>query len=476
MQRGIMKRYFFLSPLMILQPTIFRAYDIRGRAMVDFDEDGFFCTAAALGRYLQKKWKHDRPKVFVSGDGRASQAQLYPAVVAGLEYAGCAVTWGGNIPTPVNYFARHAGDFDAAVQITASHNPPDDNGLKFTDRAGAIAGEEIQAIYQLTGECSIASGSGGECTAECKRVDFWPDYTAKLAAITPQQKPLHLVVDAGNGIAGPFVPEVLRHFGHEVAELYCDHNPTFPNHQPDPERPENLAELQKLLQEGKADFGFAFDGDGDRIGIVLPSGEILSADKIFFVLATDFLSRNPGATIVVDAMSSQTLIDLLRGKGANVIISKTGHSYIENAMHEHKALLGGEQSGHFMFGEDFYGHDDATLAALRFITAIENHPELLQAIEKDWPKMVEFSEKLSAPDAHKFDIVAQLAEELTKKYPDANTMDGVRIDFGNGEWAIVRCSNTSPKIAVRIEAQNPASLEAKKSVIVPALEAALKAV
>jgi phosphomannomutase/phosphoglucomutase len=279
-----------------------------------------------------------------------------------------------------------------------------------------------------------------------------------------------LVLDAGNGVSGMVYPQIYRLLGHSVEELFCDLDTTFPNHQPDPERPENLQHLLSRVQEIGAEFGIAFDGDGDRLGVVLADGTILNADKILFVLAADFLSRNPGATIVVDAMSSATLAEKIREIGGVVIRSKTGHSFIEEAMHEHGALLGGEQSGHFMLGEGFYGHDDACLAGLRFLAAVEKLPALLLEVTTKWPDLLEFSEKIDASDEKKFSILEQFTQQIVSRFPEADMTDGVRIDWDDGEWAIVRCSNTSPKIAIRIEAKNEESLKEKKDLLVGMLE------
>jgi phosphomannomutase/phosphoglucomutase len=288
--------------------------------------------------------------------------------------------------------------------------------------------------------------------------------------VTPEQKGLKLVVDAGNAIPGIFYPNFLRSFGHEVKELFCDLDTTFPNHQPDPERVENLELLQKEMASGKHDLGLAFDGDGDRVGILLQDGTMLSADKILYVLGSDFLSRHPGASIVLDAMSSQLLITKLEAKGANVILSQTGHSHIEHAMHDNNALLGGEQSGHFMFGENFYGHDDALLAVLRFIQALQTNPELEIEVTVGWDKMLEISERITVADEEKFQILDNVIADLKEIFPDASTLDGIRIDFGQEEWAIIRCSNTSPKIAVRLEARNQESLDEKKEILMGVLE------
>ncbi len=453
---------------MILNPKIFRAYDIRGEAFVDFDEDGFFVTSHAFCKHVAKKHNLKNPKIFVSGDARLSMQELYPAVIAGLKSAGANVTWGGTIPTPMNYFAFHEGGFDAAIQISASHNPAGDNGLKLLDKSGAVCEDELQEIRKRA-ECTECQKTEnyGSCAKDCNPVDYSPHYEAKLKEITPPQNPLKIVVDCGNAVSGMFYPNLFQSFGHEVVELFCDLDTSFPNHQPDPERVENLERITKEVPLEGADFGFAFDGDGDRVGIILKDGTILSADKILFVFASDFLSRNPESPIVIDIMSSATLADKIREKGGTPIFSKTGHSHIEHKMREVRANFAGEQSGHFMFGENFYGHDDAMLASLRFIKAVEKNPQLLEEVTTGWPNLLEFSERLSASDETKFQVLEKATEELLKQFPDANTMDGVRIDFGEGEWAILRCSNTSPKIVIRIEAKNEKSLKEKKNLLLP---------
>ncbi len=456
---------------MLIHDKIFRAYDIRGEAFIDFDEDGFMAIAHGFGQYLKSKHKLQEPKVLVSGDGRQSMPELYPAIIDGLRGAGCDVVWAGAIPTPMNYFGFHHGDFDAAIQISASHNPAGDNGLKLTDRDGAVSGNEIQKIKDLARctDCRLGAETPGECTNDCQKLDLNADYISKLRSITPEQTGLKLVVDAGNAIPGIFYPEMLRVFGHEVKELFCDLDTTFPNHQPDPERVENLKFLKDEMLSGKHDLGIAYDGDGDRMGVTLKDGTMLSADKIIYILVSDFLDRNPGAAIVLDAMSSQLLITKLEMKGAKIILAQTGHSHIEHAMKDNNALFGGEQSGHFMFGENFYGHDDALLATLRFIQAVETTPELITEVTTGWDHMLEVSERITVADEIKFGILEKVIIDLKKIFPDASTLDGIRIDFGNEEWAIIRCSNTSPKIALRLEARTPESLDAKKKVLMDIL-------
>ncbi len=455
---------------MILDSKIFRAYDIRGEAFVDFDEDGFFVVSQSFCKYVAKLLGVPSPKIFVSGDARLSMSELYPAVLAGIKAGGGRATWGGAIPTPVNYFALHEGVFDGAIQISASHNPPEYNGLKLVSSKGVVSGEQIQEIRRLAECAECRKGMDfGECAKKCEEVEYFPSYTKKLLDITPPQKSKKIVIDCGNAIPGNFYPGLFRAFGHEVGELFCDIDTSFPNHQPDPERKENLKHLIEKVKEDRADFGFAFDGDGDRLGMVLKDGTILNADKILYILSADFLSRNPKSPIVVDAMTSSVLLEKIKDLGGNPVMSKTGHSYIEEKMKEVGALLGGEQSGHFMLGENFYGHDDAMLSALRFLGSVENNPNLLLDVTTNWPKMLEFSESFAVPDEKKFSVLEKISKELQQKFPKANLLDGVRLEFDQSEWGIVRCSNTSPKISIRIEAKNPKSLEEKKNLITESL-------
>ncbi len=460
---------------MILKSKIFRAYDIRGEVFTDFDEEGVYAIAAAFGKYITEKHHKETPKIFVSGDARLSMDRLYPAVLAGFESSHCEITWGGAIPTPMNYFIRDEGDFDASLQISASHNPPQENGLKLVDRLGAVCGEEIQKIRIIAEEEKIKKIDFENIRKKYKKVNFLPQYEKKLHDITAPQNQKRILVDCGNAIPGKFYPQILESFGHTVEQLYCDLDTNFPHHQPDPERKENLKGLINQVVHSQTistplDFGFAFDGDGDRLGIVLSDGTILSADKILYILASDLLYRIPQATIVIDAMSSAVLVEKLKKNKGIPIFSKTGHSYIEQNMKKHQSLLGGEQSGHFMFGENFYGHDDAILAALRFLSAVQTNPLLLNDVTKDWPELYEFSEKVTVSDEKKFEMLERITNDIQKNFVDVNTMDGVRIDFGNGEWVIIRCSNTTPKIAIRMEFRTKENLEIQKAYFMGLLE------
>ncbi len=338
---------------MKLSSHIFRAYDIRGTYLEHFDAEGFYLAAKSYAQYLKQKHNLETIKVFVSSDGRTSHGDLFPAVLAGLKSEDCDITWGGVLPTPVNFFAMKTENFDASIQISASHNPAPDNGLKLTDKSGSVCGDEIQKIREIAEQNleQVEIPESFADFADFPETDCFGDYRKFIQKISTKISPKRIVIDAGNGVSGKFYPQVLRDAGHNVTELYCELDGNFPNHQPDPERPENTADCQDKVLEANADFGCCFDGDGDRVGIILGDGTLLSADKILFVLAAYYLHHCPNEKVVVDIMSSATLIDKIKELGADVIVSPTGHSFIEENMHKFGADFGGEQSGHFMFGQ-----------------------------------------------------------------------------------------------------------------------------
>ncbi len=454
-----------------LSPTIFRAYDIRGVYGRDFDAEGFAAIAYAFAQRTAERFGVESPTIFLSGDGRQSQSELVPAVVAGLVAGGAQVTWGGTLPTPINYFAQKRGNYDASVQVSASHNPPEYNGLKLTDRHGAVCGEAITQLGEVARAAEAIAVDYADWQAQTQAHDYAPAYSDALT-VGVEHAPLHIIVDSGNSIAGSFYPSVLRKLGHTVTELYCELDTTFPHHQPDPEEPENLTDLVAAMAEHGADLGVAFDGDGDRVGIVLPGGEILSADQIMAGLTADFLTRNPNERVVVDLMMSAAYVAYAEARGAEVLLSKTGHSHIEQAMHQHGIRLGGEQSGHFMFGEEYYGYDDAMLAVIRWVSAVQADPDLLPSLTTQWPQMVQRSEKFPVPDDEKFAVMERVQADLGAQYPQANLTDGVRIDWADGEWGIIRCSNTTPKISLRVQGRTEARVAEMMGVFVGAMRAA----
>ncbi len=451
----------------MLKQHIFRAYDIRGVYATDFDEAGFACLGEAVGKYI------GMGKYLVTGDGRTHTEPLVTHLIAGLLATGADVTFGGWCPTPVTLLNLHEGDFRASLQVTASHNGAEYNGLKISTKTGSVCDAELQEIYQIAQSCSDK-----HAPVDMQNVtqrDATAEYANAITQLCNGLSPISVVVDAGNGIAGAAYPNVLRALGLSVHELYCDIDGTFPNHQPDPEEAENMVDCLATVKAQKALFGFVYDGDGDRVGVVTAGGDMLTADHILYVLTADFLSRNAGASVVLDIMCSAALAEEIRKLGGEVIWSPTGHSHIERTMHARNALLGGEQSGHFMFAEDFYGHDDALLATYRFLRAVMQTPELLKKVTQDWPDLSEFKAKKEVPEAQKFSIVEAVQMKLAEQFPTAVVIDGVRIDWPDGSWGILRASNTTPKISIRVQAADEATLAERAKVFTDTLDEAVAA-
>ncbi|HCW32440.1 MAG: phosphomannomutase, phosphomannomutase / phosphoglucomutase [Candidatus Peregrinibacteria bacterium GW2011_GWE2_39_6] len=436
-----------------MNPHIFRAYDIRGIAhlpksdlLVDLNSEIIELIGKGVGTYLLR---HSGPKIAIGGDNRLSTPDLKAAFTKGLLSTGCQVIDIGLSPSPLLYYATCKLGLDGGINITASHNPKEYNGIKIVGKkAHAICGEDLQEIYRIIEEEAFKVGEG----SLIKRNDIFDIYIAELKSKIKLGRPVKVIVDAGNGVTGPFIPKLLRSLGCVVEELYCDLDGNFPNHPANPEEVENLAVLIRKMKNNEAEIGLGFDGDGDRIGIIDEKGNHYAADIHLFLLAKDLLGRIPGASIVFDVKVSQVIPELIRKYGGNPIMAKTGHSFIEQTMHEKGALLAGEVSGHLFFGEDYYGFDDALLAAAKTIEIISQGNNPLSAHFKEIPKTYTTPEiKIPCPDDRKFKIVEKLRDYFVSIY-DCITIDGVRILFDQNTWGIIRCSNTTPNITMRFEA------------------------
>jgi len=451
----------------MLFPHIFRAYDIRGVYEQDFDEIGAELIGRAYGTYLHGLYPQGELQIFLGRDGRISGELLQQAFLRGILSTGVAVMELGAVPSPLLYFAICEGDFSGGVMITASHNPKQYNGFKLQKKAAhAIGGAEIQAIWQILErqDFLVASEPGKVSSA-----DVTEKYFAKvqsLAKFHSQNKKPKIVIDAGNGIMGTFAPKFFQQIGCEVIELYCTVDGNFPNHDADPERAENLVELKKLVQTEQADFGLAFDGDGDRVGIVDDRGQHYSADLLLLVLARDLLSRKAGAAIVYDLKSTQVLAQEILKHGGKPLLCKTGHSFVEELMQESEALLGGEVSGHLFFAEDYYGFDDALVAAYKLLTIFWNSGKPIAQHFTDLPRTYITPElKVQISEAQKFPIMERIVRHFLALYPDALTIDGIRIDFDTGSWGIIRPSNTSPYLTMRFEAGSAEQLQEIQQIV-----------
>ena len=440
-----------------IDPRIFRAYDIRGVALEQLTVDAARQIARGYGSVLRERLPGKTPRVCVGRDARTHGPQLERAVIDGLVESGCDVRTIGATSSPLGYFTICDGDFDAGVQVTASHNPAKDNGLKLSlAHAHSFLGDDIQALRVRIEEGRFAEGKG--------TVEPYDGVTPYLAAMKDmfggKLAGLKVVVDGGNGVAGPVNVEALRAAGAEVVELYIEPDGTFPNHPADPSKRATLKDLQEAVVREKADVGFAYDGDGDRLGLVDEKGEIRSSDEIILILAEDMLKRHPGTSVVSTVSNSSILDTEIKRLGGKPVMCKVGHGNVEHAMTESKALVGGEQSGHFFCFEDYHSFDDALVAALRIGSIVKAAGAPLSGLMSRYPKVYLAQERRPAcPDDRKFLVIEEVKKHFAAKYP-VETMDGARVDFGEGAWAGLRASNTSPCLSLCIEARSPEKLEA----------------
>lgn len=454
-------------PMTHLDPHIFRAYDIRGKAHDQITEDACRNIGKAFGSVLRNLYNTEHPTVAVGRDARTHGPAFEAAVIDGLISTGCHVLAIGQTPSPVNYFTVCDKKLDGSVQVTASHNPKEDNGLKLQLRdAEAYSGDDLQSLYKkiiqedwLTGEGSV------------EEIDAITPYLEQMNALFGAVgEGLSVVIDSGNGVAGPVYKEALSRTGAEVHGLYIEPDGTFPNHAADPSKYDTLADLQAAVQEHGADIGFAFDGDGDRVGLVDEHGTIRTADEVLLLLARDHLKRHPGMSVVFTVSNSGALETEIAKWGGRPVMTTVGHSFVEHAMRDNNALLGGEQSGHFFCGEDYFGFDDALVAALRLLTIVKESGRSMSTLCDEFPPVYQSPERRpNCPDDKKAEIVSQITKHFRSSYP-VNDLDGVRIDFGDGAWAGIRKSNTSPKLSICIEARSKEKLQEVESLVLEHLQ------
>ena len=445
----------------MITPKIFRAYDIRGIYEQDFDLQGAEDIGKGYGTYLLRtSSNHERPlRVCVGRDGRTHGPQVHEAFIRGLETTGIQIVNVGMCFSPLLFFSICAGRFDGGVNITASHNPKEYNGFKMQrENAQAICGDEIQEILKIIEERDFIQVSD-EDELDVQEDNFWAAYIEKVSSISKDQRKAKVVVDAGNGVAGAFAPRLLRHLGYDVVELFCEVDGEFPNHPSDPENTENLKDLQAKVLEVGADYGVAFDGDGDRVGLVDNHGEIYDADYLLMLLAKDMLSRNEGAAVVYTVTSTGLVKEEVERLGGVALESKVGHSFVEEKMHESGALIGGESSGHLFFAENYYGFDDGVYGAVKILEILTEAGIPVKGHFEHLPKVFTSPElKFEVLDEKKFELIENISNRLKDEY-DSHTIDGIKVFFGEGAWAICRASNTSPKVSIRAEAKDQSKLD-----------------
>jgi phosphomannomutase/phosphoglucomutase len=430
-----------------LDPSIFRAYDIRGIVGETLTAETVFLIGKAVGSLARDHGEH---QVVIARDGRESGPMLSKALCDGILSVGCDVVDIGIAPTPLLYYATQIFAEHSGVMLTGSHNPPDYNGLKMVVKGRALTEDDIQSLYQRIQNKQFYVGLG-----MCHELDVAERYLAQVQQAITLKRPLKIVVDAGNGVTGYIAPVLFERLGCSVHQLFCDIDGRFPNHHADPSQPENLQDLIAKVQEVQADIGLAFDGDGDRLGVVTSSGEIIWPDRLLMLFAQALLAETPGAKIIYDVKCTTHLADLINKLGGEPTMWKTGHSLIKAKMVEVNAQIGGEMSGHFFFRDRWYGFDDALYAGARLLEILAattaSSAEIFAAI----PDSVNTPEmKIFVPDTEKFAFMQQLIDcAHFASAKEVLAIDGLRVNFAEG-WGLVRPSNTTPYLVLRFEAIN----------------------
>lgn len=435
----------------MIPSSIFRAYDIRGVVGDTLTADIVYELGRAIG---SEAYARGQQTVIVARDGRLSGPEFVQALSNGLRASGRDVIDVGRVPTPVLYFATHYLSSSSGVMVTGSHNPPNYNGFKMVLRGETLAEAAIQRLRSRLETGELISGGGSYRVA-----DVVPDYIERITSDVQLARPLKVVVDCGNGVAGEIAPRLLRLLGCEVIELFCEIDGNFPNHHPDPSQPENVADLINAVARHKADVGLAFDGDGDRLGVISSQGEIIWADRQMMLYAKDVLSRNPGAEIIFDIKCSTHLARVITENGGRPLMWKTGHSLVKAKMKETGALLAGEMSGHIFFKERWYGFDDALYTAVRLLEILARDPRNSSEVFAELPNAISTPElKIEVQEGEQQPFVARLLERARFADAEITTIDGLRADFKDG-WGLVRASNTTPSLVLRFEADNTVALQ-----------------
>jgi phosphomannomutase / phosphoglucomutase len=434
-----------------LPPEIFKAYDIRGIVDKTLTADIVERIGQALGSEARKRSQN---KFVIGRDGRLSGPGLAAALARGIARSGCDVVDVGMVPTPVVYFAiQHLGA-GSGVAVTGSHNPPDYNGLKMVIGGETLSGEAIQKLRARIEASDLAAGEGAVSQADVRAA-----YLERVTGDVKLARPMRVAVDCGNGVAGELAPQLLKRLGCQVTELFCRVDGNFPNHHPDPSKPENLQDLITEIGKGGYDVGLAFDGDGDRLGVIAPDGNVIWADRQMILYARDVLSRHPGGEIIYDVKCSRTLDAEIRKAGGKATMWKTGHSLIKAKLRETGALLAGEMSGHIFFKERWYGFDDGLYTAARLLELLSRDARPTREIFAALPNTINTPElNLKFAEGEHFTVIKELVQRAS--FPDARvtTIDGLRADFTDG-FGLVRASNTTPVLVFRFEGDNKEALE-----------------
>lgn len=438
-----------------LDKSVFRAYDIRGLVNEQLDADAFYSIGKALSIRLQELGRED---VLVARDGRLTSSSFATALISGLLESGINVVDLGMVPTPVMYYATSTYGIDSGLMVTGSHNPAQYNGLKMVLAGTTLALEDIANIYQLVKSGQAIQGSG-----KYRKHGVLEDYQQRIVSGIKISRPLRVVVDCGNGVAGVIAPRLLRALGCETIELYCDVDGDFPNHHPDPTVEENLVDLKQAVIYHNADIGLAFDGDGDRLGVITNKSEIIWPDRLMMLYAPRVIANNPGGKIVFDVKCSSHLATVVTNAGGKARMCPTGHSLVKKIMREENAALAGEMSGHIFFKDRWYGFDDAIYSAARLLEIVSSSRLDVSSQFAAVPNSINTPEiKIPIFEDRKFSFMQEFINKAS--FPDAKliSIDGLRVEYADS-WGLLRASNTTPCLVARFEAQNNEGMEQIKS-------------
>ena len=437
---------------MSLTPEIFRAYDIRGVVADALTPDAVRQIGQAFGSECVER---GIKTAVVARDGRVSDPELIKTLAEGIQSAGVDVVDIGMVPTPVLYYATFKLETGTGVMVTGSHNPPQYNGLKMVLDGSALFGDGIQALYKRIVDGNLATGSGKHSTA-----DIMDDYLQRVLGDVKLKRPMKLAYDCGNGVTGVCAPQLFDGLGCKSESLFTEVDGNFPNHHPDPAKLENLEDLIKVVKDNKLELGLAFDGDGDRVGVVDNEGNVIWPDRQMILYARDVLSRNPGARIIYDVKCSKVLPEAIEAAGGEPDMWKTGHSFIKARIKETGALLGGEMSGHVFFKERWYGFDDALYAAGRLLEILSADERPVSEIFGEIPNSIntpELGVTLDV-DGAQHTFIEKFVANASFDGAKLTTIDGVRADYPDG-WGLVRASNTTPSLVIRFEADTDEAME-----------------
>lgn len=434
-----------------INADIFKAYDIRGVVNQSLTTGAVTLIGQALGSLAIE---NNQSSIIIGRDGRLSGPRLSSALAKGILASGCDVIDLGDVPTGLVYYATYKLETQSGIALTGSHNPPDYNGLKMVIAGDTLSGEQIQDLKERIDTGRLASGQG-----QLRQENIIPAYIEEVCSRIKLKRPLKIVLDCGNGIAGKPAPELFRALGCDVVELFCEVDGHFPNHHPDPGQPDNLVDLIDKVRQVNADVGLGFDGDGDRLGAIAPNGDIIWPDRQMILFSRDILARVPDATIIYDVKCSQLLPREITKAGGHPLMWRTGHSLIKKKMKETGAVLGGEMSGHIFFKDGWYGFDDGLYVGARLCELLSASSDIQQTFDSlpdsiNTPELQIHKEK----EGEQHTLISKLIEAAS--FPDAeiSTIDGLRVDYSDG-FGLVRASNTTPTIVLRFEGQDDRAIE-----------------